>query len=216
MTATPACRHEHVDRALQSGIFIKSIRIQGVHDFHQLGCRPAKQKAKHQTTKKLKEPVFPNYLLQSILWLYSTMLCAVSVQRLTWRSEVICTDLKVTSSFQTGCACPMATLVRFIWLSHCKKRKEKESLCFSAITTGASYCTITHTAELLLFCSLWSLLFAHVSLLLLHCIAGSAELTQLSPALKQIAVSKLADGPTVKGACMQVLMALRFKPHAPQ
>jgi len=75
--------------------------------------------------KKLKGPIFPLYLLQSILWLYSIMLCAVSVQRLTWRSEVICTDLKVTSSFQTGCACPMATLVRFIWLSHCKKRKGK-------------------------------------------------------------------------------------------
>ena len=47
------------------------------------------------------------------------MLCAVSARRLTWRSEVICTDLKVTSSFQTGCACPMVTLVRFTWFSHC-------------------------------------------------------------------------------------------------
>lgn len=32
---------------------------------------------------------------------------------------MICTDLKVSSSFQTGWACPMATLVRFTWFSHC-------------------------------------------------------------------------------------------------
>ena len=39
-------------------------------------------------------------------------------EALTCRSEVICTDLKVTSSFHTGCACPIATLVRFTWFSH--------------------------------------------------------------------------------------------------
>ncbi len=33
------------DRALQSGIFIKSIRFKGDHEFHKLGCRPAGKKS---------------------------------------------------------------------------------------------------------------------------------------------------------------------------
>ena len=37
---------------------------------------------------------------------------STTLTQLTCRSDVICTDLKVTSSFQTGCCFPSAVLLR--------------------------------------------------------------------------------------------------------
>ena len=53
MAATPACRHKHLDRDLQSDIFIQSIKIQIDCEFHKLGRKPPAKKdnTKHKKTR---------------------------------------------------------------------------------------------------------------------------------------------------------------------
>ena len=70
---------------------------------------------------------------------------------LTWRSEVICTDLKLTSSFHTGCACPMATLVRFIWFSHCNPNStfDSEPRHYHCVFIFGSVTSVMCTVEML-------------------------------------------------------------------